>query len=181
MVLTEHDADLFYELFLPLLNYVNRTYRISGRLKTIARGKRMDQLELHAVAVFLWDNPNIIDEYLRMHNNLPDEHTELIRSWKRHVTGRFILERNLKAGSIFISMDNSQVYQVSGIIDSFEEMFSFQPLPIILSATLIPFRDVIITDGLIMTYSVHLGGGIRKMLKETYMAAKKNGNIHRTL
>ena len=181
MVLTEHDADLFYELFLPLLDYVNHTYRISGRLKTIARGKRMDQRELHVVAVFLWDNPNIIDEYLSMHSNLPKEHAALIRSWKRCVTGRFVLERNLKAGSIFISMENSQVYQVSGIIDSFEEMFFWQPLPIMLSATLIPFRDVIITDGLIMSYNVQMGGGIKRMLKETYMNAKKNGIIHRTL
>ena len=181
MVLTEHDADLFYDLFLPLLDYVNHTYRISGRLKTIARGKRMDQRELLAVAAFLWDNPAIIDIYISQHGNLPDEYAELIRSWKRHVSGRFVLERNLKAGSIFISMDDSQVYQVSGIFDSFEEMFYWQPLPIMLSATLIPFRDVIITDGLIMSYNVHMGGGIRKMLKESYMTAKKNGDIHRTL
>ena len=78
-------------------------------------------------------------------------------------------------------MENSQVYQVSGIIDSFEEMFFWQPLPIMLSATLIPFRDVIITDGLIMSYNVQMGEGIKRMLKETYMTAKKNGIIHRTL
>lgn len=50
-----------------------------------------------------------------------------------------------------------------------------------LEATFMPFRDVIISDGLVMPYNVFVGGGMKQLFKDVYMTAKKNGQIHRTL
>ena len=91
------------------------------------------------------------------------------------------MERHLKKGTIFISMEDEQVYQVSGIISSWEEMFYGAPMPLIVEATFIPFRDVIISDGLVIPYNIMLGGGMKRMFKDVYMAAKKSGQIHRSL
>ena len=44
-----------------------------------------------------------------------------------------------------------------------------------------PFRDVIISDGLVMPYNILIGGGMKRRFKDSYMAAKKNGQIHRSL
>lgn len=38
-----------------------------------------------------------------------------------------MLERHLKKGSVFISTDTQEVYMVSGIITSWEEMFFYKP------------------------------------------------------
>lgn len=75
---------------------------------------------------------------------------------EKRVRGDFILERNLKSGSIFISAKTEEVYLVSGIISSWEEIFYYRSPPIMLSAVLILFRDVIIFDGLVSAYNVRL-------------------------
>ena len=78
-------------------------------------------------------------------------------------------------------MENEEVYQVSGIVSSWEEMFYGAPMPLIIEATFMPFRDVIISDGLVMPYNILVGGGMKRMFKDAYMAAKKSGQIHRSL
>ncbi len=79
-------------------------------------------------------------------SKLPAEHQNIISEWKKAVTDGFIVERHLKKGSILISTQN-EVYQVCGITLSFEEILNM-PLPVLLKTTLIPFKDVIIYDGL---------------------------------
>jgi hypothetical protein len=121
------------------------------------------------------------ERYLKENNDLPEDHRKIIQSWKRRVQGRFMMERHLKNGTIFISMEDGEVYQVSGIISSWEEMFFGAPMPLIIEATFMPFRDVIISDGLVMPYNILIGGGMKRMFKDSYMAAKKSGQIHRSL
>lgn len=60
-------------------------------------------------------------------------------------------------------------------------MFWYAPLPLLAEATLLPFRDVIITDGLIMPYNIVIGSNMARSFKEVYMEAKKNGEIIRKL
>ena len=78
-------------------------------------------------------------------------------------------------------MENEEVYQVSGIISSWEEMFYGAPMPLVIEATFMPFRDVIISDGLVMPYDVLVGDGMKQIFKEIYMTAKRNGQIHQSL
>ena len=177
MKLKPEEAGLFYEMFLPLLDYVNENYHVT--METVHfTGERVDPGEAAEVAQFLWERTWIIDDYLAG-AVLPEEQCEIILCWKRCVSGTFIIERHLKKkGSIFISDDNNSVYLVNGIIDSWEEMFSGIPTPMIVKATLLPFRDVIISDGLVVPYRVCFGKGAIEAFKETYMNAKRNNTIH---
>lgn len=81
------------------------------------------------------------------------------------------MERHLKRWTIFISMDDEEVYQVSGILSSWEEMFYGAHLPILVGATFIPFRDVIISDGLVMSYNIIMGAGIKRVMKDAILPA----------
>lgn len=92
-----------------------------------------------------------------------------------------MLERHLKKGSVFISIDTEEVYMVNGILSSWEEMFDDRPLPILLQATLIPFKDTIITDGLVTPFDVRFGRGYSSDFKEIYRNAKQNKTIHFSL
>ena len=179
--LTQEDGQLFYKLWLPLLDFVNRKYHINKRLKSMATAKNLDPKDVKEVADKLWKNVQVIDEYLDESVQLPEEHRAIIRSWKRCLQGQFMMERHLKNGTIFISMEDEKVYQVSGIISSWEEMFFGAPMPIIIEAAFMPFRDVIISDGLIIPYNILVGGGMKKIFKEIYLTAKKNGEICRSL
>lgn len=68
-----------------------------------------------------------------------------------------------------------------GIISSCEEMLRYNSPPVVLDATLIPFKDVIISDGLVSVLPVAFGGGYRSSFKEIYMNAKNKGKIHTAL
>ena len=181
MTLSQEDGQLYYKLWLPLLDFVNKKYLINSKLKSIATAKSLNPAEVKEVANKLWSDVTIIDEYLKENEDLPEEHKEIVRSWKRRIQGKFLMERHLKKGTIFISMENEEVYQVSGIISSWEELFFGAPLPLMMGATFIPFRDVIISDGLVLPYNILIGGGMKRMFKDVYMSAKKSGKIHRTL
>lgn len=182
MKLSEKDGQLFYELWLPLLDYVNKKYKVNKKLKNIADPGMLNPAEVKEIADVLWNHVDVIDQYLDEYaSEMPDDHKQIISSWKYCLQGKFVLERNLKKGSILISGEDEKVYQVQGIISSFEEMFSYGPLPVLMEATLIPFRDVIITDGLVMAYPVVIGNNMKKQFKEIYMAAKNSGEIIRTL
>jgi len=147
----------------------------------MTEAKNLNPNDVKAVADRLWDDVSIIDQYLAEHTEIPEEHRNIVKSWKRRIRGRFVLERHLKKGSIFISMDDESVYQVSGIISSWEEMFYYAPLPLMLEATFMPFKDVIISDGVVMPYNIVIGGNMARTFKDVYMNAKKNGRLQKTL
>lgn len=181
MTLSQEDGKLFYELWLPLLDYVNQRYHINGNAGNMATSGRIDLAIVKEISDKLWSDVGILDIYLEKHPKMPEDERNIIRGWKRRIRGRFVAERHLKKGTIFISMENNEVYQVSGIQSSWEEMLYGVPMPVLIETTFIPFRDVIISDGLIIPYNVIMGGGIKRTMKDAYMAAKKSGQIHRTL
>lgn len=74
-----------------------------------------------------------------------------------------------------------EVYVVKGIYSSWREMLANYPMPQIVKATLIPFRDVIIYDGVIAPSGVYLGRNMSEQSKQTYLAAKSSGNLHDSL
>ena len=168
--LSEEDAKLFYQLWLPLLEYVNKKTRAVPSLKHIDTAKRLNTTDVKKVAERLWDDVSLIDRYLQANPEIPEEHREILLGWKRRIRGRFTMERHLKDGSIFIGPESEEtVYLVSGIITSWEEMFDWRPMPVFMNAVLIPFRDVIISDGLNVSYSIMIGTNMKKELKDIYI------------
>ena len=117
MTLSQEDGQLYYKLWLPLLDYVNKKYRVNRKLKSIATAKELDPAEVKKVANKLWSDVAIIDDYLKENNDLPEDHRKIIQSWKRRVQGRFMY--NIELGrDVFWSphaADNrSNVYAVPG-------------------------------------------------------------------
>ena len=108
---------------------------------------------------------------------LPEEHCEIVTGWKKCRPGKYILERHLKKGSVFISADSAEVYMVLGLYSTWEEVLGGRPLPVLLDAVLLPFRDRIITDGLVVSRNITFGRGAAADFKDAYMDAKKNGKI----
>lgn len=176
MVLTPLDAALFYRLWLPLLDYVNNEYKVNPGIGQLTGAQSIDPMEVKAITDYVWSHTEVIDEYLA-YAGLPEEHHEIVSGWKRCRRGTYILERNLKKGSVFISAEDTEVYMVLGLFSAWEEMFGYRPLPVMMEAVLLPFRDKIITDGLVIPYNIVFGRGAAADFKDVYMDAKKNGKI----
>lgn len=92
MTLSQEDGQLYYKLWLPLLDYVNKKYCVNRKLKSIATAKELVPAEVKKVANKLWSDVTIIDDYLKENKDLPEEHREIIHSWKRRVQGRFMMK-----------------------------------------------------------------------------------------
>lgn len=60
MTLSDKDGRLFYQLWLPLLDYVNQKYKVNKKLKNITGAEALDPAEVKQVANVLWDNVSII-------------------------------------------------------------------------------------------------------------------------
>ena len=174
MRLERSDAELFYRLWFPLLDFVNRKYHVRPETETIDQEQGVDARDAKAIADYLWSHPAVLVEYLAV-AELPKEYAQIVAGWKRCKPGRYILERHLKKGSVFISAEDGAVYMVKGLFSTWEEMLG--GCPVLLDAVLIPFLDSIISDGLVVPYHIYFGKGAREDFKEVYMTAKKKQSI----
>lgn len=176
MKLKPDDAALFFRLFFPLLDYVNEKYKVEPGLGRIAAPGKVDLRKAFNVAQFLWKRLPLLDEYLQVFD-IPDEYRGIVLKWKRRISGTFIIERHLKKGSVFILTDDASVYMVNGIYSDWNEMLQGASLPIMVKATLIPFGNVIISDGLVSTSNVYFGRNHASEFRKIYMNAKNCGTI----
>ncbi len=175
MKLKPEGAALFYELFFPLLDYVNESFHVTVEDVQFT-DKRVDPSDAAKVTRFLWERTPIINDYVT-ETKLPAGHKRILLGWKSCIPGTFIIERHLKKGTVFISTNNNSVYLVNGIIDSWEEMLPDHPTPLIVKATLLPFKNVIISDGLVSAFPINFGRNSAAEFKETYMTAKQNHSV----
>jgi len=54
-------------------------------------------------------------------------------------------------------------------------------LPAVVGAVLNPFKNVIISDGLVTSSNLFFGKNISSEFKDIYLNAKKNGTVHKSL
>lgn len=176
MNLSQQDADLFFNLMWSLQFYVKQQLKLFPEVKTAVAYRKSGSDVRVKVRNALWEHPELIAAYAEANpDNLPAEHLNIVAGWQNFVQGRFFIERMLKKYTIFIQ--DEMVYGVLGLYDPLDEIIDKRALPIYVQAVLLPFRDVIVYDGLLSSYSVVFGSGIQGELKEKYNRAKRKGEI----
>ena len=181
MTLSKEDGRLFYRLWIPLLAFADGILSAKNKRDRFLTVAPFEHEAVRKVADELWKNTDIIDLYLDENSDLQEEHKSILLSWKRRVRGDFILVKYLKDGAVFVSADGKEVYLVKGIVSSWKEMVRETPLPTVIEATFIPFRDVIISDGVIVPHFITLKGQLKQTVKDKYKEAKMNDQIRRSL
>ena len=101
MFLSDEDAKKFYDLWIPLLDFVNRKYKIKKKFirhdfATRAAAGRGCKDFRKALG-----KPGVIDEYIAsVAEKMEDEDKAMISGWKHAVGGSFVVERHLNKGSV---------------------------------------------------------------------------------
>jgi len=178
MLLPPEEASLFISLYSSLIGFA------AGRLGGVAGIVDVDtflQASIEARAKArdkLLSNINLVDDFVHTNpDHFPERELSDLLKLRYFVSGKFFIERDLKNYTVFLKDDDPpKAYGVLGITEEIIEMLPY-PLPVFVSAVLLPWKGQIICDGLILTYNVILGGGIRKNLKDTYRQAKELGII----
>ena len=181
MNLSPEDAKLYFKLMWSLLYFINRQRGILKDISTPEQFASLPSEKKLKVRNALWDNPKLIDAYLQENpEGLSNAELEIVRKWKGFIKGSFFILRHLKKYSIFIG-NNDQVYAVVGLLSPLDEVIPSYALPRMLEAVLLPFKGLIIYDGLFTGYNISIGGGIRGNLNHTYTVAKQKERILTTL
>jgi len=172
MKLSSSDAKLFFELMWSLQFFVNQKLQIFPDIHSKTEYTDLPQNDKFQVREALYGNSELFHEYLSTNpDHLTKDSLDIIEQWQYFIHDNFVIERYLKKHAIFIG--NDTVYAVLGISESFNDMFPKTYLPVYVKTVLLPFKDMLIYDGLLQGYGVHLGSGVKQELKEQYLRAKQ--------
>lgn len=177
MKLSERDARHFFKIVMPLFGWINKN---SYYLREITGG---DTLVFPQDGILLWrvirTRPEIIDEYLEdNHIKSTSDAAKTLTQWKEHfVPGPFLVERYTRKGTVFISVKTGQVYLVSGISDDFRDYLKDFELPCLIETSIMPFRDRIISEGLMAAKKAGCEPEIKAALAKRYEEAHKSNSL----
>jgi len=183
MKLSHEEAGLFFRLMWKLQFYVNCRLNILPGIESAKVYRTLGTNDKLKVRQALYEHVELLDEFVSENpSQLLEDELQILQSWKRRVAGDFFVLRYLKRYTIFVSSgEPPKVYGVLGLYDSLDDVLRGRPLPVLVSAVLLPFKGRIIYDGLFTSRNIIFGGGIRGDLNETYQAAKQNGAIIESL
>jgi hypothetical protein len=176
------DAALFIRLHVALLVYVNRQLGLVPGIdskEAFLASSLEDKLKIRdAMAA----NLPLIDSFVaESPARIPPDELALVEAWKQAVVGRFYVFRYLKRYTVFLEdTEPPKAYGVLGITQDIEDLFMQAP-PVFVTTVLLPWRDKITYDGLLHSYNVSFGPGIRGRLNQTYQKIKATTGIIETL
>lgn len=179
MLLDRHDCELFFRLHRTLLFFVNQRLKVlPGDLATPEEFAALPPATRLKVRDALAANVELIDAFAAENPaRLPDDELDIVRSWRHLVAGKFYVYRQLKAHAVFLSTTDPPVaYGVLALSQPFEELLG-PYLPVLTDTVLLPFRGRIVYDGLLTSYNVSFGPGVRRSLDEAYGEAKARQGI----
>jgi hypothetical protein len=178
MLLSRDDAELFFRLHRSLMHFVNQRL---GVVPDVASPDEFAALppenRLEVRKAFL-DGIDLIESFVDENPaKLSEDELDIVLSWRHQVSGTFYVFRQLKNYMVFLwSADPPVAYAVVALSEPFEDVIG-PYLPRMTETVLLPFKGRIVYDGLLSGYNISFGGGIKRMLNDSYRQAKERQGI----
>jgi hypothetical protein len=179
MLLESHDLEQFHKLYKALMFFVNQHLKVIpdkigspedfAALPPELRVKVREALnaDLDLIELFAAENPD----------HLAEDELDIVRSWRHLVAGKFYVFRELKKYTVFLSTTSPTIaYGVLALSQPFED-FIGPYLPVLTQTVLLPFKGLIIYDGLLSSYNISFGPGILRNLNGDFKEAKARNGI----
>ncbi len=169
----------FYETWFGLMSFVNeRKSVIRDKIKPEYPNVVSD-MRIHKVREVLWENPDLIDEYIS-ETKLPPDIIDILKLWrKNHKNGLFLILEYQPEYAVLIGLNEQgedQLYGIKGISNSIANTLQ-QQLPVQIETVLLPFKGKIIYDSFMSSMPIGFAEGARAAFREMYDKAKKHGII----
>ncbi|MFV8750660.1 hypothetical protein ACNOYE_08910 [Nannocystaceae bacterium ST9] len=177
MRLPEVEALRFIELYVAALGWCTRQLDPHSKICDGQSFRAASMADKLAARDRVLERPSLIDDYVAANpDRLGPEDLAEIRRWPSFVRDKLIVERDLKQHAVFLKEGDAPVaYAVCSLLDDVVDLIP--PLPTMVDAVLLPWRGVIVCDGLLRYFNLHFGPGLRGRMKETYKLAKARGLI----
>lgn len=175
MLLGTQDFVTFFKLHRTFMFFVNQRLKVlSEKVATPEDFPGLPpQLRVRVRDAWL-ANVGLVDDFASEYSGrFSEEELEIVRSWRLAVSGKFYVYRELARYTVLISTSSPSIsYGVVAISQPFSEILLGRPLPALIETVLLPFRDKIVYDGVVSTFNIAFGAGVRRSLAETYKNSK---------
>lgn len=181
MLLTDDESKLFFKLHRTLMFFVNERLKvIPNKLSTPEEFAVLPPELRLKVGNALLGNIGLIEEFVDQNpSQLADDELDIVRSWRHLVAGDFYIFRKLKKYTVFLAWRQDPVaYGVTALTEPFEDLVG-PYLPVMTRTVLLPFKDKIVYDGLLVRpgMMITFGPGARRNMNESYKQAKRRHGI----
>ncbi len=167
---------LFYDIWFNLITYINAKMAI---VEQVSDALGLYEEETYKVREVLWENPDLIEDYIR-DTALPQETVDILRSWKnQHIKGFFIVLNYGPDHTLLLNdraKGDKKLYAVKGISEPLASVL-MASLPTAVETVLLPFKGQIIYDTYLNRWSVGFGDGMRALFQEMYQEALEDGVV----
>jgi hypothetical protein len=179
MLLPPDELELFFRLHRAVMFFVNQRLNvIPNKVATPAEFAALSPEVRLKVREALNANLDLIESFADENPaHFTEDELEIVRSWGHLVTGKFYVFRELKKYTLFLSTTSPAIaYGVLALSQPFEGLIG-PYLPVLTQTVLLPFKGVIVYDGLMSSYNISFGPGIRRNLNEDFKEAKARHGV----
>ncbi len=179
MLLSPPEVHLFFSLHRTLMFFVNQRLRVlPDKIATPEDFAVLSPETRLKVRDALIDEVDLIESFVNQNPaHLSEDELDIVLSWRHLVAGNFLIIREMKKYTVFLSTEKPPVaYGVLALSQPFEELIG-PYVPVMTRTVLLPFRDKIVYDGLLNSYRISFGPGIRRSLNESFKEAKERLGI----
>ncbi len=161
----KNEADLFYKLYYALLEYTNKKYEINKKLKIYKKTGNDPSLLSKIIDEFWIRKDKIIDEFCKENPyKFNEEELKIVSNFKNGIRDKFVIAKYNEEYAYFVCYD--KVYMVKGLNTNIDRVVSYVELPSPCVTTLLPFKDYIVYDGILMSYDIDLGVDFNNYINE---------------
>lgn len=179
--LSEDERREFYLIWFGLMGFVNERMKVVNVKIKPEFPNTVSDMMIHKVREVLWENPELIDEYIKK-TELPQDKIEILKLWRtKFKKGMFFVLEYQAEYAVAIAPDDQEkdrLYGIKGISNSVSVTLS-RDLPVQIETVLLPFKGKIIYDSFMTSMSIRFGEGVRASFREMYDKAIRHGIITR--
>ena len=170
--LDEKDAKLFYKLYFALLDYTNNKYKINPHVKFYNK-KYNNPSEMIDIINKLWENKEeTFNEFISQNPyKFNDEELKVLSKMKDGKRDLFVIAsfENEYTGMLY----TNKSYMIKGINDNIDNIISYNLLPCPVLTTILPFKDVLIYDGIFCQSDISIEANIQMEILNEYEKSTK--------
>lgn len=175
MQLTETEYNKFVEIHPKLIYYVGIQKKMISKTTSLEQFLDLSVEEKYPIRNAMYENIHLLNDYLTANaNQLSEEDKDIIRAFKYFKKGKFYVIKLSKKYAHFLG--DKFVYGVNALSEPFQNLFG-NNLPMMVEAVLLPFNGKIIYDGIVSSYSIRFGRGLKNSLKSEHAIAESKYGI----
>ncbi|MEG1597826.1 MAG: hypothetical protein RR359_06105, partial [Bacilli bacterium] len=165
--LSKEDAKLFYKVYFALLEFTNNKYLINKHIK-LYNCDGINPYEIKDIIDKFWENKETIVLEFCMANSykFSKEELTITTEFRKGIRDIFVVARYELEYTALMYRD--RVYMIKGINDNIDNVITYNQLPCVAITSVIPFKNVLIYDGIFLNMDVKMGNNFEDIVEKEY-------------